>query len=178
MTPSSSSMTTTERLLLLVTGGTGTLGCSVTAQLERAGTDYQVLSRHPGPRHRQADLLTGNGLDAALRGVETVINCATSPRRDVAAAQNLLAAASRGQVRHLVHISIVGIDRVPLGYYREKLAVESLITDSGVPHTILRATQSTTCWSGCSPPWPGARCCRCPPGPAFSRSTPARWVPG
>jgi uncharacterized protein YbjT (DUF2867 family) len=147
-------MTADPQAPLLVAGGTGTLGRAVVARLERAGRDYRVLSRRPGPGHVVADLLTGDGLDVALRDVTTVINCATSPRHDVAAAQQLLDGARRSGVEHLVHVSIVGVDRIPLAYYREKLAVEALIADSGVPSTILRATQFhdllTTMFAGLS----------------------------
>ncbi|MET0693431.1 MAG: NAD(P)H-binding protein [Propionibacteriaceae bacterium] len=134
-------MTANSRAPLLVAGGTGTLGRAVLARLDRDGTDYRVLSRKPGPGHVVADLLNSDGLDVALRDVTTVINCATSPRHDAQAADHLLQAARAEGVNHLVHVSIVGIDRVPLGYYREKLAVESLVAASGVPHTVLRATQ-------------------------------------
>jgi len=70
-----------------------------------------------------------------------VINCATSPAHDVQAAETLLDAARRADLAHLVHVSISGIDRVPLPYYREKLRVEERIRESGLPATILRATQ-------------------------------------
>jgi uncharacterized protein YbjT (DUF2867 family) len=126
---------------LLVTGGTGTLGRAVLARLDEAGTDYRVLSRRPGPGHVVADLVTDVGVETALTGVRTVINCATSPRNDALAAHHLLEAARRQGAEHLVHVSIVGIDRIPLGYYREKLAVESLVAGAGVPSTVLRATQ-------------------------------------
>ena len=55
--------------------------------------------------------------------------------------QNLLAAARRAGVRHVVHVSIVGIDQIPLPYYRTKLRVEQALDASGVGHTVLRATQ-------------------------------------
>jgi uncharacterized protein YbjT (DUF2867 family) len=134
-------MTADPQAPLLVAGGTGTLGRAVVSRLESAGRDYRVLSRRAGQGHVVADLLTGVGLDVALRDVAIVINCATSPLRDAAAAQHLLDAARRHGVQHLVHVSIVGIDRIPLAYYREKLAVEALIASSGVPSTVLRATQ-------------------------------------
>jgi uncharacterized protein YbjT (DUF2867 family) len=60
-------------------------------------------------------------------------------RRDVQQAENLLAILPR--TTHLVVMSIVGIDRIPMGYYRHKLAVEQLVAESGQRHTILRATQ-------------------------------------
>jgi len=86
------------------------------------------------------DLLTGDGLAAAMDGVATVVHLATG-KDDVRAAGSLLHAASSAGVEHLVLISIVGIDDIPLGYYRQKVAVERLVTGSGLPHTILRATQ-------------------------------------
>ena len=79
-----------------------------------------MLSRRPGPGGVAADLGTGAGVDAALSGVDTVINCVTTRGRDAPATATLLDAAERAGVRHLVHVSIVGIDRVPLGYYQEK----------------------------------------------------------
>ncbi|MCQ4194893.1 SDR family oxidoreductase [Streptomyces parvulus] len=125
---------------ILVTGGTGTLGRLVTERLRADGHDVRVLSRHSRPY--AVDLREdGGGLDAALGGVETVVHCATSPRGDERAASNLVAAARRAGVAHLVHISIVGVDRVPLGYYRSKLAAERVIEESGLGWTLLRATQ-------------------------------------
>jgi uncharacterized protein YbjT (DUF2867 family) len=126
---------------ILVTGGTGTLGRLVTERLRADGHEVRVLSRHTRPY--AVDLRTGGaGLDAALTGVETVVHCASTPRGgDEQAARNLLAAARRAGVGHLLYISIVGVDRVPLGYYRSKLAVERLIEESGLGWTVLRATQ-------------------------------------
>ncbi len=107
-----------------------------------AGLDPRVLSRRPGEGRVTGDLRTGAGLDAAVRGASVILHCATAPRGDTAAAAALVAAARRGgDIRHLVHISIVGVDRVPLTYYREKLAVERLVKTAGLPWTILRATQ-------------------------------------
>ncbi|MEU6775876.1 NAD(P)H-binding protein [Streptomyces sp. NPDC046759] len=126
---------------ILVTGGTGTLGRWVTARLRADGHEVRVLSRHTRPY--AVDLRAGgSGLDAALAGVETVVHCASSPRGgDEQAADHLLAAARRAGVGHLVYISIVGTDRVPLGYYRTKLAVERRIEASGLGWTVLRTTQ-------------------------------------
>lgn len=119
---------------ILVTGGTGTLGRVVVRELTSAGRDVRVLSRGTG-----GDLLTGSGLTDALAGVDTVVHLATTlrGRRDVIAIRNLVDAAT--EVRHLVFVSIVGIDRIPLGYYRGKLAAERIVAER--PHTILRATQ-------------------------------------
>ncbi|MGC3004504.1 SDR family oxidoreductase, partial [Streptomyces sp. G35A] len=126
---------------ILVTGGTGTLGRHVTERLRAGGHEVRVLSRHSRPY--AVDLREGgSGLDAALAGVETIVHCATSPRGgDEKAAANLVAAARRAGAGHLVYISIVGVDRVPFGYYRSKLAVERLIEDSGLGWTVLRTTQ-------------------------------------
>ena len=130
--------------MILVTGGTGTLGRAVVRRARAAGTAVRVLSRRPGPDDTVVgDLTTGAGLAAALHGVSTVIHCATDPRAsgaDVRAAEQLLAIARDGRP-HLVYISIVGVDRIPLRYYREKLAVERFIEESGAPWTILRTTQ-------------------------------------
>ncbi|SOD88111.1 SDR family oxidoreductase [Streptomyces sp. Ag109_G2-15] len=126
---------------ILVTGGTGTLGRLVTERLRADGHEVRVLSRHTQPY--AVDLRAGGpGLDAALDGVETVVHCASSPRGgDEQAADHLIAAARRAGVGHLVYISIVGVDRVPFGYYRSKLAVERRIEESGLGWTVLRATQ-------------------------------------
>lgn len=126
---------------ILVTGGTGTLGRLVTERLRTDGHEVRVLSRRAQPY--AVDLREGgSGLDEALDGVHTVVHCASTPRGgDERAATNLLAAARRAGVAHLVFISIVGVDRVPLGYYRSKLAVERLIEESGLGWTVLRATQ-------------------------------------
>jgi uncharacterized protein YbjT (DUF2867 family) len=126
---------------ILVTGGTGTLGRLVTERLRADGHEARVLSRHAQPY--AVDLREGGpGLDAALEGVETIVHCASSPRGgDETAAQHLIAAARRAGAGHLVLISIVGVDRVPLGYYKSKLAVERRIEESGLGWTVLRATQ-------------------------------------
>lgn len=88
------------------------------------------------------DLSSGAGIADAVRGCPVIVHCATGPRRDTAATHNLIGAARHADViTHLVYISIVGVDRVPLGYYREKLATEQLVAQAGMPWTILRATQ-------------------------------------
>ncbi|OIJ65594.1 SDR family oxidoreductase [Streptomyces mangrovisoli] len=126
---------------ILVTGGTGTLGRLVTERLRAGGHEVRVLSRHTSPY--AVDLRHGGAaLDAAVSGVETVVHCASTPRGgDEEAAGQLVDAARRAGVGHLVYISIVGVDRVPMGYYKAKLAVERRVEDSGLGFTILRATQ-------------------------------------
>jgi uncharacterized protein YbjT (DUF2867 family) len=125
----------------LVTGATGTLGGPTVAQLRAAGHEVRSLSRRTGPGLVTGDLLSGAGIPEALDGVDTVVHLATGPRRDDVATRTLVEAAATARVLHLVHISIVGVDRIPFGYYRAKLAAEQVVQQSGVPHTILRATQ-------------------------------------
>ena len=126
---------------ILVTGGTGTLGRLVTERLRSDGHEVRVLSRHTQPY--AVDLRKGGaGLEAAVAGVDTIVHCATTQTGgDDKAAGNLVAAARRAGVGHLVYISIVGVDRVPYPYYRTKFAVEKLIEESGLGWTVLRATQ-------------------------------------
>ncbi|WP_031486110.1 SDR family oxidoreductase [Streptomyces bicolor] len=126
---------------ILVTGGTGTLGRLVTERLRAGGDEVRVLSRHAQPY--AVDLRKGgSGLATAVAGVDTIVHCASSPGGgDEEAAEHLIAAARKAGVRHLVYISIVGVDRVPYGYYRTKLAVEKLVEESGLGWTVLRATQ-------------------------------------
>ena len=124
-------------MTILVTGGTGVLGRPTVAQLRTAGHDVRVLSRSTG-----GDLSTGVGLADALQGAETVLHLATSAsRKDVGQARLLVEAAAAAGVTHLVFISIVGVDVVPYSYYRAKLHSEQVIEASGIPYTILRATQ-------------------------------------
>lgn len=126
---------------ILVTGGTGTLGRPVVERLRTAGHEVRVLSRH-APDF-PVDLRDGSGLDAAMAGAQVIVHCASSPRGgDDVAAGHLIAAAERaGTVGHLVYISIVGVDEVPLPYYRTKLKVEGMLEASGLGLTILRTTQ-------------------------------------
>lgn len=90
----------------------------------------------------QADLVTGVGLAEAVTDADAVVLLASSPKSpetvDIAGTENLLKVLA-GQ--HLVYLSIVGVDRHPLPYYRAKREAETMIEGSGHPHTILRATQ-------------------------------------
>ena len=131
-------MTTT-----LVTGATGTLGSPTVTRLRAAGHDVRALSRCSGPGLTTGNLLTGAGIAEAVAGVDTVLHLATGPRGrgDVEATRTLLQAARDAGVRHLALISIVGIDDIPLGYYRDKVTIERLVRESGLGCSILRATQ-------------------------------------
>ncbi|WP_033281293.1 SDR family oxidoreductase [Streptomyces sp. NRRL F-525] len=128
-----------------VAGGTGLVGRYVVEELAAAGHEPVVLSRSRG-----VDLVSGGaGLDAALDGVDTVVDVSnvttTSARKAVAffdaVGRNLLDAGERAGVRHHVVLSIVGIDRVGLGYYQGKLRQEDVVRGGPVPWTVLRATQ-------------------------------------
>jgi uncharacterized protein YbjT (DUF2867 family) len=124
---------------VLVTGATGRLGGKAVRVLEAAGHEPRPFSRGAG-----GDLVSGAGLAEALDGVSRVLHAASdSDTRDgaddVDATKNLLAAAAG--VEHLLYVSIVGVDRIPYRYYRNKLACEQLVAASGIPFTILRATQ-------------------------------------
>jgi uncharacterized protein YbjT (DUF2867 family) len=126
---------------ILVTGGTGQLGSAVVARLRAAGEEVRVLSRRTAPGVVPGDLRTGRGIDSAVAGVEVVVHCATDFRHETAIAKTLIEAARWAGGPHLVYVSIVGVDRVPLGYYRAKHRTEEAIAASGLPHTIQRATQ-------------------------------------
>jgi uncharacterized protein YbjT (DUF2867 family) len=133
---------------VLVTGATGTLGRRVLPAALAAGHRVSALSRRDRTEDSavhwlRGDLLSGAGIDKALDAVDVVVNCATQPARDrdVASMHNLTSAARREGVRHLVHVSIVGIDRIPLPYYQTKLRVEEALGGAGIGHTVLRATQ-------------------------------------
>jgi uncharacterized protein YbjT (DUF2867 family) len=140
---------------ILVTGGTGTLGRLVVARLRDAGHSVRVVSRSlwengPGIEYVVGDLGTGEGVDAAVRGVATVVHCAGSNKGDEDKARILVRAASAAGVSHLVYISVVGADRIMIssrldrlmfGYFGSKRAAEEVIAGSGIPFTTLRATQ-------------------------------------
>ena len=132
---------------VLVTGGTGVLGRQIVERLRSSGAGVRVMSRGGKPGTLRGDLLTGEGVERAVRGVDTIVHCATSPFRkptqvDVGGTENMLLIAARAGVSHCVYISIVGIDGdASYPYYRIKLETERVVADSPVPHTILRATQ-------------------------------------
>lgn len=131
---------------LLVTGGTGNIGSRVVPLLRDAGRDLRILTRHPRPagpgiQHVAGDTVAGHGLAAALDGVDVVLHLAGGAKGDDVAARNLVAAARDAGVRHLVLISVIGADRMPIGYFRAKAEAERVIAGSGIPWTVLRAAQ-------------------------------------
>ena len=129
---------------IAVMGGTGLIGSQVVRILQGEGHEALPLSPSNG-----VDLLTGDGLDAGLKGADVVLNLTNSPTFDEASAgffrttmENLLAAAQREGVGHAVILSIVGVDQVPeLAYYRAKALQEEILRAGPVPYSIVRATQ-------------------------------------
>jgi uncharacterized protein YbjT (DUF2867 family) len=129
--------------IVLVTGGSGVLGSKVVPLLRERGHEVRVLSRRPDGGTHLGNLYTGEGVAEATRDAELVLHAASDTRRqgrsDLEQTQRLLEASIGA--RHLLYISIVGIDRIPYGYYSRKLACEAAIVASQIPHTIFRATQ-------------------------------------
>ena len=140
---------------ILVTGGTGTLGRFVVRRLRDDGCDVRVLSRHSravkdGMQFLAGDLATGEGIEPAVDGVETIVHCAGSAKGDEDKTRNLVRAASRVGAPPLVYISVVGAERIPVvsgvdrnmfGYFAGKRAAEKVVEGSGLPWTTLRSTQ-------------------------------------
>ena len=131
---------------ILVTGGTGTLGRHVTPLLLDAGCKVRVLSRRSrehkdGFEFVTGDLLKDEGIEPAVDGAEIVLHLAGGPKGDDEATRNLVRVAARAGVQHLVCISVIAADRVPIGYFRSKLGAERAVAESGLPWTTLRAAQ-------------------------------------
>ena len=127
-----------------IIGGTGLIGSQVVRNLTAAGHEAVPHSQSTG-----VDVVSGRGLDEAVAGVDVVVNLTNSPTFDEASPaffqssmDNLLAAARKGGVGHVVILSIVGVDQVPeLDYYRAKVLQEEILAASGIPYSIVRATQ-------------------------------------
>jgi uncharacterized protein YbjT (DUF2867 family) len=127
-----------------VAGGTGVAGGWTVTALRDSGHDPVVLARSAG-----VDLVSGEGLAAALRGADAVVdatNVGTANGRAAAAffeaaTRNLMRAAAEAGVRHIVALSIIGIDLIPLGYYKGKVRQEQVLAGSSVPVSVLRAAQ-------------------------------------
>lgn len=130
---------------ITVFGASGLIGSQVTALLTAAGHDVVGASLRTG-----ADVLTGAGLADALDGADALIDVTNSPSFEdepvlaffTASSTNLVQAARAAGVGHYVALSIVGTDGLPdSGYMRAKVAQERIITESGLPYSIVRATQ-------------------------------------
>lgn len=130
---------------IVVIGGTGLIGSKTVAILRQRGHEVVAASPKNG-----VNTITGEGLTEALAGAQVVIDLSNSPSFENKAVleffetsgRNLLPAEASAGVRHHVALSIVGIERTPdNGYFRAKVAQEKLIKASGIPYTIVRATQ-------------------------------------
>lgn len=130
---------------ILVIGGSGLIGSKVVPRLRALGHEAIPASPSSG-----VNTMTGEGLDKAMAGVDTVLDLSNSPSfadKDVleffrTTGQNIAAAEVKAGVKHHVALSVVGADRLPdSGYLRAKVVQETLIRDSGVPYTIVRSTQ-------------------------------------
>jgi uncharacterized protein YbjT (DUF2867 family) len=138
---------------VLITGGSGLLGRALTAPLIDASYKVRVSSRGKRPAKFRLDvewaqlsLETGEGLAAALADVDTIIHCATgsynkAKQVDVEGTRRLVESAKQGGVKHILYISIIGVDKIPNSFMQAKYEAEQLIAASGVPYTILRAAQ-------------------------------------
>lgn len=130
---------------ITVFGATGQIGRKVVELLEAEGHQVVAASRRSG-----VDVLTGTGVAEALDGARVLVDVLNSPSFDddpvleffSTSTRHLVAAARAAGVGHYVALSIVGVTRLPdSGYMRAKVAQETLIESSGLPYTIVRATQ-------------------------------------
>ncbi|MEU8591547.1 SDR family oxidoreductase [Streptomyces sp. NPDC048664] len=129
---------------IAVIGGTGLIGSQVVEILKEAGHDAVPHSLSTG-----VNVITGEGLEEAVAGADTVVNLTNSPAFDDTSLaffrtsmDHLLAACEKGRVRHVVILSIVGVDQVPaLDYYRAKVLQEDVLAAGPIPYSIVRATQ-------------------------------------
>lgn len=147
---------------VLVTGATGALGTRLVPALQVSGHAVRAMSRQPRSSGDvewiRGDLRTGEGLAEAVRGVDAIIHAAThqgftagkmqlrksyfhSPKTDVDGTRRLLDEAKAVGSPHVIYTSIVGIDRVSMGYYKHKLEAEAIVRSSGLPFSIPRITQ-------------------------------------
>jgi uncharacterized protein YbjT (DUF2867 family) len=137
---------------IVVIGGTGLIGSKTVAILRQGGNEVVAASPKNG-----INTITGEGLKEAMAGAQVVIDLTNSPSFEDRAVleffetsgRNLLTAEAAAGVQHHVALSIVGTDRTPdNGYFRAKVAQEKLIVASGIPYTIIRATQFLEFLSG------------------------------
>jgi uncharacterized protein YbjT (DUF2867 family) len=128
---------------ILVTGATGVLGRRVVRELTRRGHEIRFGSRTPRVESQvKLDLATGDGVAAAVDGVDAVVHCASDSKHhtlvDVAGTDRLSRAARHV---HIVYPGIVGSDIIPCGYYRSKIAAETTVLAHPGGGTVLRSTQ-------------------------------------
>lgn len=127
-----------------VLGGRGTAGREVVAALERRGHEVRVLARSTG-----VDVTTGAGVDANLVGLDALVDCLGVKKASERAARPVLVDGLRAtleraahlDIGHVVSLSIINCDRIPMSYYRAKVAQEDIVRAAPLPGTVLRATQ-------------------------------------
>ncbi|MGW1991810.1 SDR family oxidoreductase [Embleya sp. NPDC001921] len=132
------------RSRIAVVGATGRAGRHVVEVLRERGREVVPISRSVG-----VDVISGDGLEAALAGVECVIDVSSTPSPEqreateffTTSARNLQEAGAKAGVRRMVVASIIGIDASVAGYNAAKLAHEQAVQDGPVPVRILRAAQ-------------------------------------
>ncbi|MDN4494421.1 SDR family oxidoreductase [Ureibacillus aquaedulcis] len=134
---------------ILVTGSTGQLGTALLSQLRDCNYQVKITSRRKPESMEDfnwvySDLLSGEGLDEAVKDVDVIIHAATSPTKKSEAIEltgfgNFLSKAQH--IQHFIYPSIVGIEDIPFKYYRLKYEAERLLKNSNIPYTIARATQ-------------------------------------
>jgi uncharacterized protein YbjT (DUF2867 family) len=136
---------TTHTLKIVVVGGSGLIGSKLVAKLRDHGHEVVAASPDSG-----VNTLTGEGLAGAVEGADVVVDVSNSPSFEDAAVLeffetstgNLMAAEAAAGVRHHVALSVVGTERLTeSGYFRAKIAQEKLIERSGIPYSIVHATQ-------------------------------------
>ncbi|GJM35433.1 MAG: nucleotide-diphosphate-sugar epimerase [Saprospiraceae bacterium] len=136
---------------IFITGATGLLGKAMLEAMDRESFDITIGQRqdpqieHLSYKWTKFDL-ADTSLSLNLSGVDTIFHLASSTRKpsyelDVDGTESLLNNAKEYGVKHFIYISIVGIEKVPIKYYKIKKSAEEAIENSGVPYTILRATQ-------------------------------------
>lgn len=130
---------------IVVIGGSGLIGSRLVNDLRDNG--HQVIAASP---KSGVNTLTGEGLAGALAGAQVVVDVTNAPSWEddavlkffTTSTRNILAAEAEAGIRHHVALSVVGTDRLQdSGYFRAKLAQEQLIVNSGIPYTLVRATQ-------------------------------------
>jgi len=134
-----------KRMKIVVIGGSGLIGTKLVSNLRQHGQEVVAASRSSG-----VNTITGEGLAKALTGAQVVVDVSNAPSWEDKAVleffetsgRNLFAADAAAGVGHHVALSVVGTDRLlASGYFRAKMAQEDLIKASGIPYTIVRATQ-------------------------------------
>jgi uncharacterized protein YbjT (DUF2867 family) len=138
-----------ERMKILVTGATGQLGSALLRQLKDSDYEVKLTSRRKPENIGDinwvySDLLSGEGLEEAIKDIDVVIHAATSPMKnseiiDVTGFGKFLDKLEN--IKHFIYPSIVGIEDIPMKYYKHKLEAEALLKNSAVPYSIVRATQ-------------------------------------